>query len=93
VRTTSGLIALLGFWLLIPVVVFIPPHIPWALLAFGSGIYFGYRKWIGEYFVHRFSGSCPRCGSQLSIKPGSLIRNPHSMDCFNCHHKPLLELS
>jgi hypothetical protein len=92
-RLTSSLTALLGFWLLIPVVALVPPHIPWALLAFVSGMYFGYRRWIGEYKVRAFSAPCPRCNSPLAIKTGSLIRLPNSMDCFSCHHNPILDLN
>ena len=90
-RATKALLTLLGFWVLAPIVFLIPPHIPWALLAVAAGIYLAYRQWNGEYVVQTFSGSCPRCGATLSLAPGSKIRLPHKMVCFQCHHEPVLE--
>lgn len=92
-RTTRALIALLGFWALVPIVFFIPPHIPWALIAFVCGIYFSIKQWRGEYIVQSFTGECPRCHSPLTIAPGTRIRLPHKIDCFNCHHEPSLEVA
>lgn len=90
-RLTAALLSLLGCWALIPLVFFVPPHLPWALAAFAAGLYFAYRSWTGEYVVHRFEGACPRCGGALTLKPGSRVRLPHPMTCFQCHHMPLLE--
>lgn len=83
---------LLGFLLLAPLVFFIPPHIPWVLLALGAGLYFGRREWVGEYVVHSFAGRCPRCDAELSIKSGEKVRFPLELDCYNCHHQPVVEL-
>ena len=80
------------FWALVPLVFFIPPHLPWALGAFAAGIYFALRNWRGEYVVDSFSGSCPRCGQPLKIAPGALVRLPHTVTCYNCHHEPGLQL-
>lgn len=91
-RTTQALLALLGFWALAPLVALLPPHIPWALAALGAGIYFAWRNWSGEYVVRGFEGSCPRCGAALEIRPESRIRLPHEMNCFACHHQPILEV-
>ena len=91
-RLTRALLSLLGFWVLAPVVALLPPHLPWALLAIAAGIYFAHRQWTGEYIVHRFDGACPRCESPLPLPPGSRIRLPHQMVCYQCHHEPLLEV-
>jgi hypothetical protein len=91
-RSVQALLSLLGFWALIPLVLFIPPHLPWALAAFAAGIYFAWRSWTGEYVVHSLAGSCPRCGSELSLKPGSRIRLPHALTCYHCHHHPVLQV-
>src|SRR5687768_1316197 len=58
-RITRALLSLLGCWVLAPLVAIVPPHIPWALLAFASGIYLAVRQWTGEYIVRRFEGACP----------------------------------
>ncbi len=92
-RLTRALLTLLGFWLLAPIAFIIPPHVPWSLIALVCGIYFGFKQWRGEYVLRSFSGECPRCRSNLQIEPGTKIRLPHRLDCFNCHHEPWLELT
>ena len=92
VRLTRALLFLGGFWVLAPIVFFIPPHIPWALLAFGAGIYFAWANWSGSYEVRTLEGTCPRCGNPLSVKPGSKISLPYKMTCYHCHHEPQLEM-
>jgi hypothetical protein len=91
-RITRALLTLLGFWLLAPLVAIIPPHIPWALLAFVAGIYLAVKQWTGEYVVQRFEGQCPRCETPLPLPPGTRIKLPHRMVCFQCHHEPLLQV-
>jgi hypothetical protein len=91
-RMTRALLALLGFWALIPLVFFIPPHLPWVLAAFTAGVYFAWRNWAGEYVVRSFTGVCPRCGAQLSLAPGTRIRLPHAITCYQCHHHPVLQV-
>jgi hypothetical protein len=91
-RATRGGLALVGCWGVGLVVFFVPPHIPWAVIALASGVYFGLRQLRGEYVVASFSGECPRCHSALRIEPGTKIRLPHRMDCFECHHQPSFEI-
>jgi hypothetical protein len=90
VRLTHALLSLALYWGLTPVVALIPPHLPWALTAFGLGIYFAWANWRGEYKIRRFEGACPRCGNELEIEEGSKISLPHRMTCYNCHHEPVL---
>ncbi|HKJ93391.1 MAG TPA: hypothetical protein VJ957_09485 [Longimicrobiales bacterium] len=91
-RVLQGLGAWLGFWILAPLVVFVPPHLPWALAAVILGLYFGVRYWRGEYVVRSFEGACPSCGEPLELKAGSHIRMPYTMDCFHCHRSSTLVL-
>lgn len=91
-RTVKALVSLLGFWILTPIVALIPPHIPWALLAFLAGIYFAWSNLRGSYHVQQLEGDCPRCGNHLAVKPGSRISLPHKMTCFVCHHEPVFEV-
>ena len=91
-RATRALLSLVSFWVLAPLVALVPPHVPWALLAFLAGIYFAFRQWTGEYVVQRFEGACPRCATPLPLPPGSRIRLPHAMVCYSCHHEPVLEV-
>jgi hypothetical protein len=92
-RLTSTVLTIFGGLVLAPVLFFIPPHVPWVLLAVGGGTYLGVRQWRGEYVVSSFTGECPRCHTALTIAPGTKIRLPHSMDCFQCHHEPVLEVT
>ena len=92
VRVTRAAVSLLGFWLLAPIVFFLPPHIPWAAGAFLAGLFFGYRNLRGTFIVHSFTAPCPRCQSPLVIAPGEKIRSPHTLDCYNCHFSPELEV-
>jgi len=89
-RTRRAVLRLLGFWILIPIVAIIPPHIPWIVIAFVMGIYYAHQHWTGEYVVHSFTGNCPHCGSALTIKSGSRIHSPHEMTCYHCHFEPEL---
>lgn len=91
-RLRRAALSLGAFWVLIPIVFFIPPHLPWVLIAFGLGVYFAYSNWSGTHEVRSFEAGCPRCGKGLEIKPGSRIRPPHKLVCYACHHQPRLEL-
>jgi hypothetical protein len=91
-RMTNAILTLVGFFVLAPIVFFIPPHIPWVLLAVSAGVFGAYKQWVGEYLVHEFQGECPRCGASLKIEPGSKIKLPLQLDCYQCHHKPVVAL-
>lgn len=47
----------------------------------------------GRYRVNSFRGACPRCATELVVKPGSKIRLPYSLTCFHCHFEPALVLA
>lgn len=91
-RYTRAILALVVSWLAIPVVFFIPPHIPWALAAFGLGVFLFWRTTQGEYFVASFEGACPRCAEPLALKSGARIRGRHTLECYGCHRQPELVL-
>ncbi|MDR0788085.1 MAG: hypothetical protein LBG44_09490 [Gemmatimonadota bacterium] len=92
-RFTRAVLILIGCWALAPALFFIPPHLPWVVLAVGGGIYLAIRQWRGEYVVGRFSGECPRCRAALAVTSGTRIRLPHLINCFHCHHEPTLEVT
>lgn len=91
-RMARALTLLVVCWALVPLAFLVPPHLPWALAAFVAGIYFALKNWRGEYVVEAFSGTCPRCGEPLKIEPGSLVRLPHTLTCYHCHHEPSLQV-
>jgi hypothetical protein len=90
-RLFRAMIALVLCWGCIPFLLLIPPHYPWAALAFFAGAYVPFRIWIGRYMVRSFSGYCPRCGRPLDLPAGTKITLPHTLNCFGCHFDPVLE--
>lgn len=80
------------FWGIIPLLIWVPPHYPWVVAAFITGLYLAYRQWTGRYQVGAFAGLCPRCGGALSLGIDHTIDLPHTLTCFHCHFEPQLEV-
>lgn len=89
-RLARALLTLLGCWLLIPLVFFIPPHLPWVATAFALGPYLAWRYWKGVFVVDAFEGSCPSCGGPVALNSGRRIDSPEWLTCYGCHRKPKL---
>ena len=49
-----------------------------------------YRSWKGRFRVCAFEGHCPRCRTEMALKPGTPVSVPHPMVCYTCHHEPEL---
>ncbi|HEX9935640.1 MAG TPA: hypothetical protein VGB15_00905 [Longimicrobium sp.] len=49
-----------------------------------------YRSWKGRFQVRSFRGGCPRCGTEIQLKPDSRVAAPHPLVCYSCHHEPQL---
>lgn len=49
-----------------------------------------YRSWRGRYELHAFQARCPRCGTELELKPNAKVGVRHSLVCYSCHHQPEL---
>ena len=92
VRLSRALAVLLCCWGLLPLVVWVPPHYPWALLFFAGGAWLAWRQWAGRYRVSYFAGLCPRCGAPVSMGVDRYISLPHLLTCYRCHFEPLLEV-
>lgn len=69
----------------------IPPHVPWALGVLGLGAWRTRAEWRGEYELHRFDGTCPRCGNALELKE-KYVTPPLAVPCYSCHAQPQLTL-
>lgn len=91
-RLSRALLWLVGCWALAPLVGLLPPHLPWALTAFGAGIYFARTNWRGTYEIQSLEARCPSCGHALTVKPGTRVGVEYPITCYNCHQEPLLEL-
>lgn len=70
----------------------IPPHGETLFLAVGAGLFLVYREATTRYVVRAFSGSCPRCGSALTLKRGSRLTAARSVPCYGCHFHPTIEV-
>ena len=92
-RMARALLALACCWGVLPFVVWIPPHYPWAVLAGLAGAYLAHRQWCGRYRVAYFAGLCPRCGRAISLGLDRCIDLPHTLTCYSCHFEPRLEVS
>lgn len=91
-RVQRAVGSLLAAWLIAPVAFLIPPHVPWALLAFGAGVYLFFKFWTEERTVVRFAGACPKCKEALSLGVPTKLRVPHPMSCERCSQDLLLEV-
>ena len=80
------------FWGAIPFVIWVPPHYPWVVAAFVTGLFLAHRSWTGRYRVYSFAGICPRCGHPISLGLDHAISLPHTLTCFHCHFEPRLEV-
>ena len=85
--TTVGVALLLA-----PLVALVPPHAPWALGSVGIGMILGRRKWLERYSLHALDGSCPSCGSPVSIPGTTRLRLPHPLPCDSCSHELSVEV-
>jgi hypothetical protein len=91
-RLTHGLLALMGCWVLMPVVVFVPPHVPWVLGAFFTGVYLARRRFTEHYTIQRMEGTCPKCGAVRLITKPTRLSSPLSLSCPQCHQDINLEV-
>ena len=92
-RIARSLLVLIGCWGAIPLIAWVPPHYPWIVLAFASGLYFSRRHFAGRYRVSCFAGLCPRCGQPISLGVDRCIGLPHTLTCYSCHFEPTLEVN
>ena len=91
-RLTRAILILGVAVALMPVVFFIPPHFLWPVVVLAAGAYVAHKYWQGEYYVSTFRGECPRCETELEVKPGSRIRSRQTLECYGCHRQPELVL-
>ena len=70
--------------LLVPIVAFIPPHIPWVLGVIGLAFYRAFnhnREYATLLSLH---GTCPKCGTEQDFTELGRMGNPHKVTCANC---------
>jgi hypothetical protein len=82
----------LGGLVTAPVVVLVPPHVPWALGALATGGFMAWRKLSERITLVRVRGTCPRCHGPISVAKPSRLRHPHMLSCEGCQHEVTLSL-
>jgi hypothetical protein len=70
-----------------PLVVLVPPHVPWALGALVGGGLMGLRRWKERITLKALEGPCPRCGMALTLDRPTPLRDPHMVSCPGCRHE------
>jgi hypothetical protein len=82
----------LALLLLIPIVVFIPPHFPWPIVVLAVAFIraFGHMR---EYrTLLSLHGSCPKCGTEQDFTELGRMGNPHKVTCANCRWDLFVEV-
>ena len=75
----------LAWWLLVPLVALVPPHVPWVLAVLAVG---GMRAW-GRLRERRtlvsLHGPCPKCGTEQDFAELGRMKEPHhTVTCASC---------
>jgi hypothetical protein len=80
----SGALKGLALWLLIPVVVFVPPHIPWVLIVLAVGAIRAWGRWNEHATLLSLRGPCPKCGTDQQFAETGRMKFPHKVTCASC---------
>lgn len=87
----SSALANLSLWLLIPLVFFIPPHIPWVLLVFFLGGFRAFNRFREYRTLLSLRGTCPKCGTEQEFSELGRMKHPHVVRCAHCQWDLRLE--
>jgi hypothetical protein len=82
-RRSSALMQL-GWWLLAPVVFWIPPHIPWVLLVLAIGAVRALNRFREHRTLVSLRGPCPKCGTEQDFTETGRMKHPHTVHCASC---------
>lgn len=80
-------------WLLVPVVAFIPPHIPWVLLVLGMGAWRAYNHLREQRTLLSLHGICPKCGAEQDFTELGRMGTPHKVTCIACRWDLVAEVA
>jgi hypothetical protein len=83
-RTTGALRQLAIWWGLALLVVWIPPHLPWALIALSVGAIRAYGRYSEERTLVSLRGPCPKCGNEQEFAAGVPLKDTHTVTCAAC---------
>jgi hypothetical protein len=74
-----------------PVVMFVPPHVPWALGSIILGAWFARRFAMETRTLVSLEGVCPKCRGEIRVTSAVPLRRPHELSCATCLQGLLLQ--
>lgn len=74
----------LALLLLVPIVVWIPPHIPWVLIVIGLAFFRAFNHMREHRTLLSLDGPCPKCGTVQAFTELGRMGSPHKVTCANC---------
>ena len=91
-RTVGAIQRLALWWILLPVVVWIPPHFPWVLLVLVLGAVQAYRRYHEHQTMVGLHGTCPKCGTEQDFSDHGPLRAQRKVTCAHCRWELRLEI-
>jgi len=82
----------LALLLLIPVVVFIPPHFPWPLVVLAISLLRAFNHSREHRTLLSLRGPCPKCGTDQEYRELGRMGNPHKVTCASCRWDVFVEV-
>jgi hypothetical protein len=83
----------LALLLLIPVVVFIPPHFPWPIVVLAVAFLRAFNHSREHRTLLSLRGPCPKCGTEQEYRELGRMGNPHKVTCASCRWDVFVEVA
>jgi len=74
----------LALLLLIPIVIFIPPHFPWPIVVTAVALMRAFNHSREHRTLLSLRGPCPKCGTEQEFGDLGRMGNPHKVHCASC---------
>src|SRR3954468_20546012 len=83
----------LGLLLLIPIVVWLPPHFPWPIIVLAVALFRVFNHMREHRTLLSLHGPCPKCGTVQDFTELGRMGNPHKVTCANCRWDSYVEVA
>ncbi|HKP77265.1 MAG TPA: hypothetical protein VJT67_17165 [Longimicrobiaceae bacterium] len=74
----------LALLLLIPIVIFIPPHFPWPIVVTAIAVLRAFNHAREYRTLLSLHGPCPKCGTEQDFTELGRMGNSHKVTCASC---------
>jgi hypothetical protein len=91
-RAIGAIQRLALWWILLPIVVWIPPHFPWVVLVLVLGAAQAYRRYHEYRSLVALHGTCPKCGTEQDFTVSGPLRGHEKVTCEHCRWELRLEV-